>query len=76
MFLSQTITAVIRVLEECPADLETVRHCLRQEDLPESLEVDESLLERPTEQVWRIAVNLEMCAAELRTASGKRDDRP
>jgi len=68
--LSHTITAVLQVLDECAADLEAVRHYLRQEDIPESLDVDESLLERPPEQIRRIAVNLEMCASELREASG------
>jgi hypothetical protein len=72
--LSHTITAVLHVLDECAADLEAVRHYLRQEDVPESLEVDESLLAHPPEQVRRIAVNLEMCASELRDASGKGED--
>ena len=72
--LSDTITAVLHVLDECAADLEAVRHYLRQEDVPESLEVDESLLARPPEQVRRIAVNLEMRASELRDASGRGED--
>jgi hypothetical protein len=48
--LSEAITAVLGVLTQCGGDLEAVRHRLRQEELPEELDVDEPELPRPAEQ--------------------------
>jgi hypothetical protein len=64
------------VLDECAGDLAAVRHRLRQQELPEELEVDESELPRPGEQARRIAARLETCAGALRNASGEVGDQP
>lgn len=74
--LSEAINAVLDVLDECAGDLAAVRHRLRQQELPEELEVDESELPRPGEQARRIAARLETCAGALRNASGEVGDQP
>ncbi len=74
--LSEAITAVLDVLDACAGNLEAVRHRLRQEKLPEELEVDESELPRPDEQARHIAARLETCAGALRNASGEVGDQP
>ena len=74
--LSEAINAVLDVLDECAGDLAAVWHRLRQQELPEELEVDESELPRPGEQARRIAARLETCAGALRNASGEVGDQP
>jgi uncharacterized membrane protein YccC len=74
--LSEAITAVQDVLSECGGDLEAIRHRLRQEELPEELDTDESELPRPAEQARHIAARLETCAGALRNASGEVGDQP
>ncbi len=74
--LSEAITAVLDVLSDCGGSLEAIRHRLRQEELPEELDVDESELPRPGEQARHIAARLETCAGALRNASGEVGDQP
>jgi len=74
--LSEAINAVLDVLNECAGDLAAVRHRLRQQELPEELEIDESELPRPDEQARHIAARLEECAGALRNASGEVGDQP
>ena len=76
MPLSKAITAVLRVIDKCATDLSAIRHQLRQEDVPESLDVDESGLARPPDQARQIADRLETCAEGLRSASGEMGDQP
>ena len=74
--LSEAINAVLDVLDDCAGNLAAVRHRLRQQELPEELDVDESELSRPAEQARHIAARLEECAGALRNASGEAGDRP
>jgi len=74
--LSEAINAVLDVLDECASDLAAVRHRLRQQELPEELDIDESELPRPDEQARHIAARLETCAGALRNASGEVGDQP
>jgi hypothetical protein len=74
--LSEAINAVLDVLDDCAGDLAAVRHRLRQQELPEELDVDESELPRPDEQARHIAARLESCAGALRNASGEVGDQP
>jgi hypothetical protein len=74
--LSEAITAVLDVLSECGGDLEAIRHRLRQKELPEELDTDESELPRPAEQARHVAARLETCAGALRNASGEVADQP
>jgi hypothetical protein len=74
--LSEAITAVLDVLTQCGGNLEAIRHRLRQEELPEELDVDESELPRPDEQARHVAARLEECAGALRNASGEVGDQP
>lgn len=53
--LSEAITAILDVLDKCASDLAAIRHRLRQKELPEELEIDESELPRPDEQARHIA---------------------
>lgn len=68
--LSDAAQAVIDVLDECAADLQAMRHRLKQEELPDELELDESDLPTPREQAEHIAARLESCAGALRQAGG------
>ena len=74
--LSEAITAVLDVLDRCAGDLSAVRHRLRQKELPEELDLDESELPRPAEQARHIAARLESCAGALRNASGELGGQP
>ena len=74
--LSEAITAVLDVLTQCGGNLEAIRHRLRQEELPEELDIDESELPRPDEQARHIAARLEECAGALRNASGEVGNQP
>jgi len=74
--LSEAITAVLDVLSQCSGNLEAIRHRLRQEELPEDLDIDESELPRPDEQARHVAARLETCAGALRNASGEVGDQP
>ena len=74
--LSEAITAVLDVLDRCAGDLSAVRHRLRQKELPEELDLDESELPRPAEQARHIAARLESCAGALRNASGEVGGQP
>lgn len=74
--LSEAINAVLDVLDDCAGDLAAVRHRLRQQELPEDLEIDESELPRPAEQARHIAARLEECAGALWNASGEVGDQP
>lgn len=74
--LSEAITAVLDVLDQCAGDLSAIRHRLRQQELPEGLDIDESELPRPDEQARHIAARLEECAGALRNASGEMGDQP
>mgnify|MGYP000609642130 CR=1 FL=1 len=74
--LSEAITAVLDVLDECAGDLSAIRHRLRQKELPEELDIDESDLPRPGEQARHVAARLETCAGALRNASGEVGDQP
>ena len=74
--LSEAITAILDVLTQCGGNLEAIRHRLRQEELPEELEIDESELPRPDEQARHVAARLEECAGALRNASGEVGDQP
>ncbi len=74
--LSEAITAVLDVLGACAGDLAAVRHRLRQKELPEELEIDESELPRPDEQARHTAARLETCAGALRNAGGEIGDQP
>lgn len=69
--LSDAAQAVIDVLDECSADLQALRHRLRGEDLPGELQLDETELPTPREQVEHIAARLERCAGALRPAGGE-----
>lgn len=69
--LSEAAQAVIDVLDECPADLQALRHRLKQEELPDEFDVDESDLPTPREQAEHIVARLESCAGVLRQAGGK-----
>lgn len=73
--LSETITAVLNVLDVCSGNLEAIRYRLRQEELPEELDLDESELPRPDEQARHVAARLETCAGALRNASGEVGDQ-
>lgn len=70
--LSEAITAVLSLLDDCTSDLSAILHWLRHQELPEELEVDES--ERPAVQARQIAERLETCADALRNASGETGD--
>jgi hypothetical protein len=48
------------VLDVCASDLAAVRHRLRQQELPEELDIGESELPRPGEQARRIAARLDV----------------
>lgn len=72
--LFEAITAVLDELDQCAGDLAAVRHRLRQEELPEDLDIDESELPRPAEQALHVAARLESCAGALRSASGETGD--
>lgn len=74
--LSEAITAILDVLDACAGDLAAIRHRLRQKELPEELDIDESDLPRPDEQARHIAARLETCAGALRNASGEVGDQP
>ncbi len=74
--LSEAVTAVLDVLNQCAGDLAAVRHRLRQQELPEELDIDESELPRPDEQARHVAARLEECASALRNASGEMGDQP
>jgi len=74
--LSEAVTAALGALNQCGGDLEAIRHRLRQEELPEELDIDESELPRPGEQARHIAARLETCAGALRNASGEVGDQP
>lgn len=74
--LSEAINAVLDVLDDCASDLAAVRHRLRQQEMPEELDVDESELPRPDEQARHIAARLEECAGALRNVSGEVGDQP
>ena len=74
--LSEAINAVLDVLDDCAGDLSAIQHRLRQQELPEDLNIDESELPRPKEQARHIAARLEECAGALRNASGEVGDRP
>jgi hypothetical protein len=74
--LSEAINAVLDVLDDCAGDLAAVRHRLRQQELPEEIDIDESELPRPDEQARHIAARLETCAGALRNASGEVGDQP
>lgn len=74
--LSEAINAVLDVLDVCASNLAAVRHRLRQQELPEDLDIDESELPRPDEQARHIAARLETCAGALRNASGEVGDQP
>jgi hypothetical protein len=74
--LSEAITAILDVLDECAGDLSAIRHWLRQKELPEELDIDELELPRPAEQARHIAARLETCAGALRNASGEVGDQP
>lgn len=73
--LSEAINAVLDVLDDCAGDLAAIRHRLRQQELPEELDIDESELPRPDEQARHIAARLEGCAGTLRNASGEVGDQ-
>jgi hypothetical protein len=74
--LSEAINAVLDVLDDCAGDLAAVRHRLRQQELPEEIDIDESELPRPDEQARHIAARLETYAGALRNASGEVGDQP
>ena len=74
--LSEAITVVLDVLDQCAGDLSAIRHRLRQKEMPDELDVDESDLPRPAEQARHIAARLESCAGALRNASGEIGDQP
>ena len=74
--LSEAITAVLDVLDRCAGDLSAVRHRLRQKEMPDELDIDESDLPRPAEQARHIAARLESCAGALRNASGEVGGQP
>lgn len=74
--LSEAITAVLDVLDQCAGDLSAVRHRLRQKELPEELDVDGSELPRPAQQARHNAAHLETCAGVLRNASGEVGGQP
>lgn len=74
--LSEAITAVLDVLDQCAGDLSAIRHRLRQQELPEELDTDESELPRPAEQARHVAARLETCAGALRNAGRKVGDQP
>lgn len=74
--LSEAINAVLDVLSDCGGSLKAIRYRLRQEELPEELDVDESEFPRPGEQARHIAARLEECAGALRNASGEVADQP
>ena len=74
--LSEAITAVLDVLDQCAGDLSAIRHRLRQQELPEELDIDESELPRPDEQARHVAARLETCAGALRNASGEVGGQP
>lgn len=69
--LSEAAEAVIDILVECSADLQALRHRLKQEELPNEFDVDESDLPTPREQAEHIAARLESCAGALRQAGGE-----
>lgn len=48
--LSETINAVLDVLDDCAVGLSAVRYRLRQQEMPEHLDIDESELPRLDEQ--------------------------
>jgi hypothetical protein len=74
--LSEAITAVLNVSDDCAGDLSAIRHRLRQKELPEELDIDESALPGPAEQARHIAARLETCAGALRHACGEVGDEP
>lgn len=74
--LSEAITAVLDVLDDCASDLSAIRHRLRQKELPEEHSVDESDLPRPGEQARHVAARLETCAGALRNTGGEVGDQP
>lgn len=61
---------MLHLLGECAADLQAMRHRLKQDELPDELSVDESELPTPREQAEHIAARLESCAGALRQAGG------
>ena len=74
--LSEAINAVLDVLDDCAGDLAAIRHRLRQQELPEELDIDESELPRPDEQARHVAARLETCGGALRNASGEVGGQP
>ncbi len=74
--LSEAITAVLDLLGQCAGDLSAIQHRLRQKEMPEELDLDESELPRPAEQARPIAARLESCVGALRNASGEVGGQP
>lgn len=68
--LSEAISSIMKLLDNCNGDLEAIRHRLQQEDLPEELDVE--VPEEPLDERAReVADRLEVCAEALRSASGE-----
>lgn len=74
--LSDVITAVLNELDTSVADLQALRHRLRQREGPEELDIEEEDLPRPSEHVRKIAADLETYATALRNASGGKGRPP
>lgn len=71
--LPEAAQAVMDVLEECHADLAAIRHRLKQDELPEQLDLDDEDLPSPEEQTQHIAARLEACVGSLRKATGPNE---
>ena len=69
--LSDVIAAVLAELDKRMSDLDAVRLQLRQQELPDDLDVGEDELQSPRQHVRKIAADLETYATALRDASAQ-----
>ncbi len=69
--LSDVIAAVVSELDTTTSDLQAICLQLRQQELPEGLDVAEAEMKSPRQHVRKIAADLEMCATALRETAGE-----
>lgn len=66
--LPEAAQAVMDVLEDCHADLAAIRHRMKQDEIPEQLDIDDEKLPSPQEQARHIAARLQAYVGSLRKA--------
>lgn len=70
--LPEAINAVLDELEDCAGSVSAIRHRLRQQELPEEMEIDEEDLPHPAEQARHIVARLKSRAEAIRNAFGEK----